>query len=44
MDVPKCLLRQKHAFKGFKFSLEKNNRDLKIGQIDFDDLKKHNYG
>ena len=43
LDVPKCSLRQKHAFKGFNF-FEKNGPDFKIGQTDLDDLKKHNYG
>ena len=43
-NVPKCLLRQKHAFKGFQYSFGKNGPDFKIGQTDLDDLKKHNYG
>ena len=43
-DAPKCLLRQKHAFKGFNIFFQKNGPDFKIGQTDHDDLKKHNYG
>ena len=42
-DVLKCLLRQKHAFKGFKF-YSKNGPAFIIGQTDPDDLKKLNYG
>ena len=38
-DVPKCSLRQIHAFKGFKFSFKKNGPDFKIGQTALDDLK-----
>ena len=38
-DVPKCLLRQKQAFKGFEFFFEKNGPDFKIGHTDLDDLK-----
>ena len=38
-DVPMRSHRQKHAFKGFKFSLKKNGPDFKIGQTDLDDLK-----
>ena len=43
-DAPKCLLKQKQAFKGFKFSFKKNGPDSKIGQTDLDDLKNLIYG
>ena len=38
-DAPKCLLRQKHAFKGFIRFFPQNGPAFKIGHTDLDDVK-----